>query len=124
MTTVYKLFDADGQWLYVGITDSLTTRLVQHGSKPWFIHVTRATFEHYETREEASERERELIRVHQPRHNIIHRAGPHVAKSICLTDELAAQVTAAAREEGHGNASRIVVQAITEYLARKAEEAA
>jgi predicted GIY-YIG superfamily endonuclease len=71
MVTVYRLYDACHDLLYVGIASNVIRRTSQHlASKEWFRDVRTATFEHCATRDHAEQREREIIRIEQPRHNI------------------------------------------------------
>lgn len=77
---VYKLYDARGDLLYIGITDRGPVRLAEHyRHKPWFGDVMRVEFERYETRTDSEDRERILIRKHGPRYNIQHNQGRQVA---------------------------------------------
>jgi predicted GIY-YIG superfamily endonuclease len=70
---VYKLFDAMGALLYVGITHRGPTRLAEHyRRKSWFNEVVRVEFERFKTREICAAREAFLIKALSPRHNIQH----------------------------------------------------
>jgi hypothetical protein len=67
--TVYRFFNED-EIVYVGITGSGMRRLDQHRRlREWWPEVTRAEFEHMDTREEAERRERDLIAELKPRGN-------------------------------------------------------
>lgn len=69
-TTVYRLFDAQGQLLYIGTTADPQERWAQHGrERLWWSSVVRATVEWYDTRTEALAVEREAIRSECPLHN-------------------------------------------------------
>lgn len=71
-TTLYRLFDADGELLYVGIAGNPGRRFAQHGGeKPWWREVSETTLTHYDTRAEALMAEREAIQTEHPRYNIM-----------------------------------------------------
>jgi predicted GIY-YIG superfamily endonuclease len=74
-TTLYRFFAADGRLLYVGITGSLSGRLMSHNSdKPWFTQIATATFQHHRTRTEAIKAE--LLAIHRegPLYNVAGNA--------------------------------------------------
>lgn len=67
---VYRLYDADGLLLYVGISSDLADRFGTHaGNKWWWPDVARRTAEGYSTREEALTAEDEAIRTEAPLFN-------------------------------------------------------
>jgi predicted GIY-YIG superfamily endonuclease len=71
-TTLYRYFDSEGQLLYVGITGDNTKRQSQHRRNSfWFGEIHSATFEHFDTRQEALDAESEAIRYENPKHNIV-----------------------------------------------------
>lgn len=77
---VYQLYGADGQLLYVGITNRGPVRLAEHyRKKPWFSQVCQVEFERYETRRESEQRETVLIKRRCPLYNIQHNMGRQVA---------------------------------------------
>jgi predicted GIY-YIG superfamily endonuclease len=67
---VYRCFDEQDRLLYVGCTSNLLYRLSQHQGKAWFSLVARVVTVNYQTREEASQAEKEAIRAESPIHNI------------------------------------------------------
>ena len=69
--TLYKLFNTDGDCLYVGASISPAARLSQHAEKPWWGEVTTATFEHFPTRDEAIAAEAAELAANPPRHNVV-----------------------------------------------------
>ena len=70
-TALYRLYDADGSLLYVGMTSNLRSRMVGHAAdKPWWAAVARQTTEWYDTRAEAAAAEAEAIKSENPIHNI------------------------------------------------------
>lgn len=69
-TTLYRFFDADGQLLYVGITDRRRARWHEHATtKTWWDTAAAATLVHFDSREEAERAETEAIRTEAPRWN-------------------------------------------------------
>ncbi|MFF4409851.1 GntR family transcriptional regulator [Streptomyces sp. NPDC001404] len=69
-TAVYRLWDADEQLLYVGISHTPRIRYVQHeGNKPWWPAVHRRTEVWYDSREGAEAAERTAIGTEKPLHN-------------------------------------------------------
>ena len=72
-TTLYRYFDSENQLLYVGITGDNTKRQSQHRRNSfWFGEIYSATFEHFETRQEALDAETDAIHHERPKHNIVH----------------------------------------------------
>lgn len=69
--TLYRLFDSDGQLLYVGCSTYPTLRISAHAGREWWSGVARATFEHYDSHDEALEAERRAIATEDPKHNIM-----------------------------------------------------
>lgn len=75
-TTLYRLFNADDQLLYVGIAGNPGRRWEQHrGDKLWWGDVARTTLEHFDTREEAERAEITAIKTEHPLRNIVHNRG-------------------------------------------------
>lgn len=70
-TAVYRLWDEDGELLYVGITYDVRERWRHHNKhKPWWPQVAHERFDWYETRPEAEEAEVHAIVVGNPVHNV------------------------------------------------------
>ena len=92
-TTLYRLYAADGQLLYVGIADDPLSRLKQHRKdKPWWGFVANTAFQAFETREAALNAEAKAIRSERPSHNVIHnspakppRPEPMRVPWVCMT---------------------------------------
>jgi predicted GIY-YIG superfamily endonuclease len=74
---LYRLFDADGTLLYIGISYSAIARFAQHkADKPWIGDVCRIEIEtHDVSRAEILEIERQAIISERPRYNIAKRSG-------------------------------------------------
>ena len=69
-TTLYRYFDSEGQLLYVGITGDNTKRQSQHRRNSfWFGLIGSATFEHYDSKDEALNAETIAIENESPKHN-------------------------------------------------------
>jgi len=67
---VYRLYDAPGTLLYVGVTDNPTARFAEHAKvKPWWPAVARKTMAWHDSRTEALEAETLAIASEQPLHN-------------------------------------------------------
>jgi predicted GIY-YIG superfamily endonuclease len=80
VTTLYRLFDAEGALLYVGISQYPKDRLKQHrASKAWWSLVARTTTETHPTRAAAEEAERVAIAREEPRYNIAHVGRPYTS---------------------------------------------
>jgi predicted GIY-YIG superfamily endonuclease len=99
MTTyVYRLWDADDQLLYIGISKSAINRLHQHlQQQPWAEQIVKQTIQRCYTREEAVHVERQAIKNEKPLHNIAHnasnRAAPgYVTRMPDISDESVASI--------------------------------
>lgn len=69
-TVLYRMYDADGVLLYVGITNNMRRRWIAHKRDKWWIDdVDDVVTEDYDSRYEASMAEQEAIRNERPRHN-------------------------------------------------------
>jgi predicted GIY-YIG superfamily endonuclease len=69
--TLYRFFDAQGQLLYVGLTENVASRWRQHNTfKPRWADVATATLEHFATREKAAAAEVRAIEQERPLWNI------------------------------------------------------
>lgn len=78
-TALYRHYDAEGQLLYVGISDCLSERDKQHAATShWHARVSKTTTIWYDTRLDALAAEREAIRHEKPMHNI-----QNVAREVC-----------------------------------------
>lgn len=104
-TALYRLYDAGGALLYVGITGALKLRMSQHAAeKPWWSAITRKTVAWYPSRAEAVAAEAEAITLEAPVHNVVGKPlaivkSPRAAHE-ALVDELAADYERALGEYG------------------------
>jgi predicted GIY-YIG superfamily endonuclease len=67
---VYRLLDANGQALYVGMTWDLNSRLESHQAKPWAWQIARVDVTRHAGRLAAMAVEREEIVRLLPAHNV------------------------------------------------------
>jgi predicted GIY-YIG superfamily endonuclease len=73
-TSVYRLYDATGVLLYVGVSSNLVSRLAAHASeKHWWPQVAKKTVVTYGSRGEALMEEDRAIRTESPVHNVAGR---------------------------------------------------
>lgn len=78
-TTLYRLFDHQGNLLYVGIAGNPGRRFAQHsGDKHWWGDVAETTLTHFDTRAEALRAEKRAIRDEHPAYNVVHSRPPAV----------------------------------------------
>jgi hypothetical protein len=100
---LYRLYDAEDQLLYVGISWSAIVRMAQHkAEKPWFGDVARIEIVITKSRSEAQHLELQAIRDEWPLYNKQHntnRMSNHFADCICdrFTDFFAQDVELCAR---------------------------
>jgi predicted GIY-YIG superfamily endonuclease len=72
MTThyVYRLWDESGSLLYVGISRTLTNRLLQHNAnQPWADEIDSVTGKRFASREKARAAEISAIQTEHPKYN-------------------------------------------------------
>lgn len=68
---LYRFFNADGELLYIGVTQDPTARFKSHQhDKSWFSEVATSTMEHFTSRQELMAAELAAIQRESPRHNI------------------------------------------------------
>jgi len=68
---LYRIFDAEGTLLYVGITYMFDRRMTQHSVRqPWWGEVDRITSENYPDRSAAEAAEWDAISQEKPKYNI------------------------------------------------------
>lgn len=70
-TALYRLYDASGTLLYVGVSNNPQRRFWGHkAEKPWWSEVSRHTIEWVESEGRALELEREAISTEAPKYNL------------------------------------------------------
>lgn len=118
MTIVYQYFAADGTLLYVGMTDNPTARHIRHKNEsPWFAEVATIERESYALREVAHQREKELIRGADPKHNQLRYADSEVIS-------LSLPLSVVRAIEYHAYLHRVSKSEAVAQLIRKSAEAA
>lgn len=71
-TSLYRQYNKDGVLLYVGVSESVMTRLSQHSAtSKWFRDVTTVTVKHFRTRRAALRAETKAIAEEHPVYNVI-----------------------------------------------------
>ncbi|WP_155054554.1 GIY-YIG nuclease family protein [Streptomyces blattellae] len=72
-TALYRLYDTDGELLYIGVTGNIATRWSAHASdKEWWPQVARRELTWFASRDEALAEEQRAIWNERPRHNRQH----------------------------------------------------
>jgi hypothetical protein len=72
---LYRLYNGQGQLLYIGISGDVHKRLSAHArTQPWWPEVESCQVEFFPTRDVLADAERLAIREEHPRHNIVGRA--------------------------------------------------
>lgn len=69
-TALYRLYDADGCLLYIGITQDPARRFTDHASKPWWPAVAQREVTWHSTHSAARAAEVESIKIEMPKHNV------------------------------------------------------
>lgn len=70
---LYRMFDSNGDLLYVGISCNPPVRIKQHSrDKDWFPEVRTITLESFHTRDELEQAEKRSIQTEHPKYNVMH----------------------------------------------------
>jgi predicted GIY-YIG superfamily endonuclease len=69
-TSVYRMYDAAGVLLYVGMSADVGERMGAHESKRWWTRVASVRIAHYPTRARAAEVEADAIALECPEYNV------------------------------------------------------
>ena len=73
--TLYRMYDADDQLLYIGISGRGARRFTEHrGAKAWWTNVATIKVEHYAFAGQAEQAETEAIWAEAPLHNVRHNS--------------------------------------------------
>lgn len=99
-TAVYRLMDADGRLLYVGMSNDWPSRFAAHYlEKPWIDEVHHIDITWYGTREQARSAELHAIECEHPRYNIAGRSrdinGPPPKSAAVQFHEIKSQLAGA-----------------------------
>jgi hypothetical protein len=74
---LYRMFNAEGELLYVGITNNPKMRFRTHSkTQPWWSEVTNIAIENHSTREALAVAEQRAIRSEGPRYNVAYTLAP------------------------------------------------
>jgi hypothetical protein len=77
MAVIYRLWDKDGQLLYIGHSKGVLSRLGDHiAEKQWITQVVSVTLEHFSSVEEAKAVETRAIKDEFPLHNVVGVTDP------------------------------------------------
>lgn len=89
-TALYRLHDAEGVLLYVGITTDPDRRFAEHAAgKHWWPQVARKSVEWYPDRFAAEIAEEAAIKAKNPRHNVVHSGRRTMLVTLEVPDEAA-----------------------------------
>lgn len=117
--TLYRVFDSEGELLYVGISWSASARLGAHLSTALWRHLADSvTFEHFGRREEAARAELRAIRDEHPRFNVIgarSTKGRKVRLTVDLPESLHRALRVRVAQQG-GDAGSFIRALLTEAL--------
>jgi predicted GIY-YIG superfamily endonuclease len=70
---LYRMFDADGNLLYVGLTNNPRSRFSDHcKTKSWFDQVSNIKVQTFQSRRDLLDAERTAIETEVPLHNVTH----------------------------------------------------
>ncbi|OPC84154.1 hypothetical protein B4N89_27395 [Embleya scabrispora] len=112
---MYRLYDAKGALLYVGIGINPYARLTVHArQKPWWPQVASGSVVWFDNRPSALAAELRAIRVERSRHNVIGSPWAPRPRTLDRDELLVGQlrkVLPTALEEVHGHLPKFVVDA-------------
>ena len=119
---VYRLFDAAGSLLYVGITHSLFNRLAQHAyDKDWWADVANITLARYPSRTAAAAAETDAIREETPVKNVQRMTGRTPLRPVRVTDDLWYAAMERAKERGV-SLSAVIRKALEDFVNEEDEK--
>lgn len=73
---LYRFYGEDGALLYVGITNSITSRFKWHAAmQPWWSEITSCHVEFLPDRAALQRAEHHAIRFERPKYNVVHSLG-------------------------------------------------
>ena len=78
-TWLYRYYDADGDLLYVGISNEPNTRMTRHATAEWFITAVATFYECFPLRRLAEAAEEMAIAAEDPIYNVVRRHCGHVS---------------------------------------------
>lgn len=84
---LYRLYDANEQLLYVGISKSAIHRLHEHlTTQPWAEQIVTQKVQRFNSRQELEEAEKAAIKAENPKHNITHNGKRPKGRAVNGTD--------------------------------------
>ena len=76
-TALYRMFDASGALLYIGVSKDFGRRWKEHArTQPWWDDVQRQTADWFPSRRDAAEAEVAAIQAESPKYNVTHAIKP------------------------------------------------
>lgn len=121
---VYRIYDADWQLLYIGVTTNLVMRLAAHGNKWWGYRIAKTKAQVYRTRSEAAAVEKAAIRAERPRFNVMHRDASPLARRSWTAENYDDLIAVRSREDNgddHGRVAGYIARLRNERIARFGE---
>ena len=110
-TDLYRFFGDSGRLIYVGITDNLKSRTVDHMGKSWWSEVTSMTVRKYGARADAMAAEAASIRDEHPAYNVQGQRKGHHAPLPISPDQTFEDIASAARRLG------VCTKSVRRYIA-------
>jgi predicted GIY-YIG superfamily endonuclease len=127
-TFVYRLFDAEGALIYIGMSDDVARRVHDHAlRKPWGSTIARCEKSLYPTRQEAARAECSAIYSEQPFFNVNHTGRPRLwtrvpaPELVPRTLRMSAAMSARLEEKARANHRTVpgeIRWAVTKYLSQ------
>jgi excinuclease UvrABC nuclease subunit len=114
-TDLYRLYDAEGTLLYVGISKSAMTRMKQHAKeKHWWLEVCRIEIEHVlGGRSDAEIVERRAIETERPKYNVMYNSPRYLPLPVKQEPLTKAQMAERAQEQ---------LEHLVDFQSRKREQ--
>lgn len=82
-TWLYRYYDADGDPLYIGISNEPKTRMFRHVSTQWYLSAVAVFYECFPMRRLAECAEKIAIRTEGPIYNVVRRYSDRVSAHDC-----------------------------------------
>lgn len=114
---LYKIFDADNQLIYVGMTDNIARRFIQHQSKEWFKLMTRFESFAFESEEKCKEAEADEIASSNPIYNKLHnkKINKWAQRGLYISDSVMQRMALIKMKTGE-SLSRIAEKILDQHL--------
>jgi predicted GIY-YIG superfamily endonuclease len=72
-TALYCHYNTEGTLLYTGISSNAMKRLEEHKQSPWILDISRIDIQYFESRQEARDAEKDIIKTKNPLFNKAHK---------------------------------------------------